>query len=105
MAQLYIDDGSEEIGEIYERRGSNKQALSVFSRALPILEKHPRPEPEIANYFRQKMAQLYIDDGSEEMAIAVAPEEDRDKIRQAAAHHRFMPEDDDEEESAPRFFH
>ena len=93
------------LGEIYERRGSNKQALSVFSRALPILEKHPRPEPEIANYFRQKMAQLYIDDGSEEMAIAVAPEEDRDKIRQAAAHHRFMPEDDDEEESAPRFFH
>ncbi len=84
------------LGEIYERRGSNKQALSVFSRALPILEDPAQPEPEIATYFRQKMAQLYIDDGSEEMAIAVAPAEDRDKIRQAAAHHRFLPEEDEE---------
>lgn len=93
------------LGEIYERRGSNRQALSAFSRALPILEDPAQPEPEIAHYFRQKMAQLYIDDGSEEMAIAVAPASDRDKIRQAAAHHRFLPDEDDPppEESPPLY--
>ena len=63
-------------------------------------QNRPRPDRddrEVADYFRQKMAQLYIDDGNEEMAIAVAPKADREKIRQTATHHRLLPDEDEEE--------
>ena len=66
-------------------------------------QNRPRPDRtdrEVADYFRQKMAQLYINDGNEEMAIAVAPKADREKIRQTATHHRLLPDEEEEIKAA-----